>query len=213
MDSSMSVAVRVSDIRRGLRLEYITISYNCLEGVIAVILGVLAGSIALTGFGLDSAIEVASGAALVWRLRRDGDKAGRESAEWWSLRLVGYSLVLLAIYVAAESAVSLYKSEAPQESIPGIILAAASVVVMPVLTGKKRRVASAIQSVALAADAKQTEFCAYLSAILLCGLLLNAVFGWWWADPLAALIMVPIITREGVSALRGKSCSAGCECL
>jgi divalent metal cation (Fe/Co/Zn/Cd) transporter len=211
MDSSISVAVRASDIRRGLRLEYITIAYNCLEGVIAVILGVLAGSIALTGFGLDSAIEVASGAALVWRLRRDGDKAGRESAEWWSLRLVGYSLVLLAIYVAAESAASLYKTEAPQGSILGIILAAASVIVMPVLTGKKRRVASAIQSVALAADAKQTEFCAYLSAILLCGLLLNAVFGWWWADPLAALIMVPIISREGVDAIRGKSCCGG-EC-
>jgi divalent metal cation (Fe/Co/Zn/Cd) transporter len=208
----MLVAVRTRNIQRGLRLEYITIAYNCLEGVIAVILGLLAGSIALTGFGLDSAIEVVSGLALVWRLRRDGDEASRESAEWWSLRLVGYSLVLLAVYVAAESVVSLYNGEAPRESIPGIVLAAASVIVMPVLTGKKRRVAFAIQSAALSADAKQTEFCAYLSAILLCGLLLNAFFGWWWADPVAALIMVPIMAREGVNALRGRSCCASREC-
>jgi divalent metal cation (Fe/Co/Zn/Cd) transporter len=208
----MLAAVRTRDIQRGLRLEYITIAYNCLEGIIAVILGLLAGSIALTGFGLDSAIEVVSGLALVWRLRRDGDEASRESAEWWSLRLVGYSLVLLAVYVTAESVVSLYNSEAPRESIPGIVLAAASVIVMPVLTGKKRRVAFAIQSAALSADAKQTEFCAYLSAILLCGLLLNALFGWWWADPVAALIMVPIMAREGVNALRGRSCCASREC-
>jgi divalent metal cation (Fe/Co/Zn/Cd) transporter len=160
MDSPMLVAVRARDIQRGLRLEYITIAYNCLEGVIAVVLGLLAGSIALTGFGLDSAIEVASGMALVWRLRRDGDEVSRESAESWSLRLVGYSLVLLATYVAAESVVSLHNSKAPHESIPGIVLAAASVIVMPVLTGKKRRVAFAIQSAALSADAKQTEFCA-----------------------------------------------------
>jgi divalent metal cation (Fe/Co/Zn/Cd) transporter len=211
MDSPVPVAVRALDIRRGLTLEYVTIAYNCIEGVIAVILGALTGSIALTGFGLDSAIEVASGATLVWRLRRDRNEAIRESSEWWSLRLVGYSLVLLAAYVAAESAISLYNTEVPHASIPGIVLAATSVIVMPVLTGKKRRVASAIQSAALAADAKQTEFCAYLSAILLCGLLLNAVFGWWWADPLAALIMVPIIAREGVNALRGKSCGA-CDC-
>jgi divalent metal cation (Fe/Co/Zn/Cd) transporter len=208
----MLAAVRTRDIQRGLRLEYITIAYNCLEGIIAVILGLLAGSIALTGFGLDSAIEVVSGLALVWRLRRDGDEASRESAEWWSLRLVGYSLVLLAVYVTAESVVSLYNSEAPRESIPGIVLAAVSVIVMPVLTGKKRRVAFAIQSAALSADAKQTEFCAYLSAILLCGLLLNALFGWWWADPVAALIMVPIMAREGVNALRGRSCCASREC-
>jgi divalent metal cation (Fe/Co/Zn/Cd) transporter len=197
---------RANRLRRGLRLEYGTIAYNSLEGVIAVISGLFAGSIALTGFGIDSAIEVASGIALVWRLHSDASPAQRERAERQSLRIVGLCFIALAIYVALDATASLARSEAPRESLPGIVLAAASLIIMPLLARAKRRVAAGIASAALSADAKQSEVCAWLSAILLGGLLLNAVLGWWWADPVAALIMVPIIAREGVQALRGRTC-------
>ncbi|HEY5884529.1 MAG TPA: cation transporter, partial [Pyrinomonadaceae bacterium] len=123
-----------------------------------------------------------------------------------SLRIVGACFVILAIYVTYDSVKSLIRREAPEESLVGIILAAVSLVVMPLLVRAKRRVARAINSGALMADSKQTELCTYLSAILLGGLLLNAVFGWWWADPIAAFIMVPIIVKEGIEALRGETC-------
>ncbi|HZT39901.1 MAG TPA: cation transporter [Bryobacteraceae bacterium] len=197
---------RASRLRRGLRLEYATIAYNSLEGLIAVTSGLFAGSIALTGFGIDSAIEVASGMALLWRLHSDASPARRERAEWRSLRIVGLCFIALTMYVAVDAISSLACSEAPRESLPGIVLAAASLIIMPLLARAKRRVAAAIGSAALSADAMQTQLCAWLSAILLGGLLLNAAFRWWWADPVAALIMVPIIAREGVQALRGRTC-------
>jgi len=123
-----------------------------------------------------------------------------------SLRIVGVCFVVLALYVATESIESLLRHEAPNESLLGIILAAVSLVVMPLLVKAKRKVARGINSGALKADSKQTELCTYLSAILLVGLLLNALFGWWWADPLAALVMVPIIVNEGIEVLRGETC-------
>jgi divalent metal cation (Fe/Co/Zn/Cd) transporter len=197
---------RAKLIKRGKLLEYFTIGYNSLEGLIAVIAGLLAGSIVLVSFGFDSVIEVSSGVALLWRLHADRDVARRESAERISLRIVGVAFLALALYVAYDSVGSLLRQEAPDESLPGIILAIASLIIMPLLARAKRSVARRIGSNALAADAKQTELCTYLSAILLGGLLLNALFGWWWADPLAAVVMVPIIAKEGIEALRGKTC-------
>ena len=166
----------------------------------------MAGSIALIGFGFDSLIEVTSGAVLLWRLYVDVDEARRERVEATSLRLVGVCFVVLALYVSYDSIKSLLTREAPDESLIGIILAAVSLIVMPLLVRAKRRVARSINSGALMADSKQTELCTYLSAILLAGLLLNALLGWWWADPVAALIMVPIIAKEGIEALRGETC-------
>lgn len=193
-------------IKKGRYLEYFTIGYNSLEGLIAVVAGLVAGSIALVGFGFDSLIEVTSGAALLWRLHADVDEERRERVEAISLRIVGALFVVLGIYVTYDSVKALIRREAPEESLVGIVLAAVSLVVMPLLVRAKRQVARAINSGALMADSKQTELCTYLSAILLGGLLLNALFGWWWADPIAALIMVPIIAKEGVEALRGETC-------
>ena len=192
--------------RRGRRLEYFTIVYNCLEGVASIIAGAFAGSIALVGFGVDSMIEVTSGAALLWRLRGGQTHEDSERAERIALRIVGVCFLLLAAYVLFDSGKSLLRHEAPHESIPGIIIAALSVVIMPLLVRAKRRVAAELRSNALRADAMQTQICTYLSAILLVGLGLNALFGWWWADPVAALVMTPIIIKEGIEGLRGEAC-------
>ena len=197
---------RASLVRQGRRLEYFTIGYNSLEGLVAVAAGLIAGSIALVGFGFDSLIEVTSGAALLWRLHADVNEERRERVEAISLRIVGVCFVILALYVSYDSIKSLIRREAPEESIVGIVLAAVSLVIMPLLVRAKRKVARGIKSSALMADSKQTELCTYLSGILLLGLLLNALFGWWWADPVAALIMVPIIAKEGIEALRGETC-------
>jgi len=165
------------------------------------------------GFGFDSLIEVTSGAVLLWRLNADVDEARRERVESISLRIVGACFVVLAVYIGYDSIKSLIRREAPEESLPGIILAAVSLIIMPLLVRAKRKVARGIKSSALMADSKQTELCTYLSAILLSGLLLNALLGWWWADPVAALIMVPIIVKEGVEALRGETCcDEGASC-
>jgi divalent metal cation (Fe/Co/Zn/Cd) transporter len=200
-------------VKRGRHLEYFTIGYNSIEGLLAVAAGLLAGSIALVGFGFDSVIEVTSGAVLLWRLHADVDEARRERVEAVSLKIVGVCFLVLAAYVGYDSIKSLLRHEAPRESVPGIILAVASLIVMPLLVRAKRRVARGINSGALLADAKQTQLCTYLSAILLGGLLLNALFGWWWADPVAALVMIPIIAKEGVEALRGETCcdEPGCH--
>lgn len=201
-----NVLERARLVRRGRYLEYFTIGYNSLEGLIAVAAGLLAGSIALVGFGFDSLIEVTSGALLLWRLHADVDEVKRERVEAITLRLVGICFLVLALYVTHNSVESLLRHEAPDESLIGIILAAVSLIVMPLLVRAKRRVARSINSGALMADSKQTELCTYLSAILLGGLLLNALLGWWWADPVAALIMIPIIAKEGIEALRGETC-------
>jgi cation diffusion facilitator family transporter len=197
---------RAKLIKRGQYLEYFTIGYNSLEALIAIVAGLIAGSIALVGFGFDSVIEVISGAALLWRLYSDVEETRRERVEAIALRIVGVCFLALALYVSYDSIKSLITREPPDESIPGIILAAASLIIMPLLARAKRRVACQINSGALVADAKQTELCTYLSAILLGGLLLNALIGWWWADPVAALVMAPIIAKEGVEALRGETC-------
>lgn len=193
-------------VRRGRNLEYFTIAYNSLEGLIGIGAGLMAGSVALVGFGFDSVIEVTSGAALLWRLYADADKESRERAERITLRLIGVCFLALAVYVSYEAVSSLVYRALPERSLPGIMLAIASLVVMPVLARAKRQVARDIDSRAMRADATQTDFCTYLSAILLGGLLINALLGWWWADPVAALVMVPIIAKEGIEAFRGDTC-------
>jgi divalent metal cation (Fe/Co/Zn/Cd) transporter len=191
---------RARDVRRGRRLEYLTIGWNSLEGVVAVGAGAAAGSIALVGFGMDSVIEVSSGVIVLWRL------ISGEHREKLALRLVGIGFLALSAYVAFDAIKSLALRELPGTSTVGIVIAALSLFVMPLLAREKRKVAVKINSRAMRADSRQTDICAYLSAILLAGLGLNYLFGWWWADPAAAFIMVPIIAREGIQALRGKTC-------
>jgi divalent metal cation (Fe/Co/Zn/Cd) transporter len=203
---NVALASRQAAVRKGLVLEYLTVSWNSAEAVIALVAGFLAGSIALVGFGFDSVIEVTSGIALLWRLHFGEAAAKRERAEAVALRVVGVSFLALAAYVAYEAVAHLVAAEAPDASLAGIVLAGVSLIVMPLLARAKRGVASRIQSAALTADARQTDLCAYLSAILLGGLTLNAAFGWWWADPVAGLVMTPIIAKEGWEAIRGKTC-------
>jgi divalent metal cation (Fe/Co/Zn/Cd) transporter len=191
-------------LQRGRRLEHFTLAWNALEAVVAVFSGVLAGSTALVGFGVDSLIESSSGAILLWRLR-DGEHG--EEREEIALRLVGVSFLALAAWVGWDAVGTLLDRDAPGESLVGIALAAFSLVVMPLLARGKRRVARGLGSRALEADSRQTDLCAYLSAILLVGLGLNAALGWWWADPVAGLAMVPIIGREGFASLRGERCA------
>jgi divalent metal cation (Fe/Co/Zn/Cd) transporter len=188
------------------RLEYLTIAWNTFEAAVALASGIIAGSVALVGFGLDSAVETASAVILLWRLRADQDAARREQSERTAHRLVGICFLLLAGYIAIESIRSLWLREAPRRSILGILIALAAVIVMPLLGRAKRRVAAELGSRALHSDSRQADFCAYLSAILLVGLALQFTLGWWWADSIAALIMAPIIAREGLQGLRGRVC-------
>jgi len=204
--SGTAVLERAAVVRRGRRLEHLTIGWNALEGLVAVVAGVVAGSISLVGFGIDSFIEVTSGSVLLWRMSVDAEVHQRERNEKRALKVVGVCFLALAAYIAYESVRDLWSGRAPEHSMPGIILACVSLVVMPLLSRAKRKVGRALGSSAMHADAKQTEFCIYLSAILLVGLLLNTFFGLWWADPVAALVMVPIIVKEGVGGLQGKTC-------
>jgi divalent metal cation (Fe/Co/Zn/Cd) transporter len=193
---------RANQLRAGRRLEYFTLGWNLTEAAVAVSAGLFAGSIALIGFGIDSLIESLSGGILLWRLQATGTDQKRERL---AHRLVGISFLILALYVAFEAGKSLLRREEPETSVVGIVLSIVSLIVMPLLARAKRRVAAKLDSRALRADSRQTDICAYLSAILLGGLLLNAFFGWWWADPVAALCMLPLIFREGMEAVRGRS--------
>src|SRR5882724_8262802 len=205
-----AILERTAVVRHGRRLEYFTIAWNALEGLVAVVAGASAGSISLLGFAIDSFIEVTSGSVLLWRMSVDSQVHRRELNERRALRIVGVCFLLLAAYIAYESALDLWSGRAPEPSIPGIILACVSLIVMPLLSRAKRKLGVALGSAAMHADAKQTEFCTYLSAILLAGLLLNTLFGLWWADPVAALIMVPIIAKEGIEGLNAKACDDCC---
>src|SRR2546426_596843 len=175
-----AILERAAVVRHGRRLEYFTIAWNGLEGLVAVVAGAIAGSISLVGFGIDSFIEVTSGAVLLWRMSVDADVCRRERNERRALMIVSVCFLALASYITYESATDLWSKKAPERSIPGIILACVSLIVMPLLSRAKRRVGRALGSAAMHADAKQTEFCTYLSGILLAGLLLNAFFGLWW---------------------------------
>jgi divalent metal cation (Fe/Co/Zn/Cd) transporter len=205
-------ASRTALVQRGLALNYLTIGYNVLEAIVALGAGFVAGSVALVGFGLDSVIEVTASGAAQWRLRADLDAARRERVERTTLRIIGWSFLALAAYVVYDSANALLRREPPERSVVGLVLLALSAVVMPVLARAKRRVARAMTSRALEADAMQTSLCAYLSVIALAGVALNAALGWWWADPVAAFAMTPIIAREGLEGLRGESQCADDHC-
>jgi divalent metal cation (Fe/Co/Zn/Cd) transporter len=192
-------------VRRGIWLSYATIGYNSLEAIGSLIAGVLAGSVALVGFGIDSVVEVLASGAAQWRLRSDLDSERRERVELQTMRLVGFCFLALAVYVLIDASKTLWKREPPEGSPFGIAILALSVIVMPVLARSKKRVAREMKSGALEAEATQTSLCAYLSAIALGGVLLNALLGWWWADPVAALAMVPIIASEGIAGMRAKA--------
>ncbi len=192
-------------MRRGLRLEYLTLGYNVVEAAVSILAGSLAASIALVGFGVDAIIESISGSIMLWRLGNDHHHS-RDEIERRSLRLIGISFLLLATYVGYEAVERLWTREPPRPSIAGIILACCSLAIMPWLARLKRAVGREMDSAAMVADSRQTELCSWLSAILLAGLVLNWLCGWWWADPVAGLIMTPIIAREGLSAWRGNNC-------
>jgi len=201
---------RRANVRRGRRLEYLNIGWHSLEAMIAVAAGLVASSIALVAFGFDSLIEVSSGAVLLWRLHADARIEQREHIEARALKLIGVSFLLLATYVAFNAVKSLTIHESPDVSYIGIGLAVLSLIAMPLLARAKRSVAARINSRAMLADSRQTDICAYLSAVLLAGLMLNALLGWWWADPIAGVVMAPIIAKEGVEALCGETrCDEG----
>lgn len=205
----MTIAdLRPLNLKRGLRLEYLTVGWNVVEGIIAVAAGIVAGSIALIGFGVDSFVETISGAVIIWRLmaeiRGRHDDEAMERIEQRAERVVGIAFLLLAGYVGFEAVRALVNQEAPDASPVGIALTAVSIVVMLWLARAKRRTGEALGSRAMLADAQQTYACWYLSVVALAGLALNAAFGFWWADPLAALGITVLLVREGLEALRGE---------
>jgi len=191
-------------------LSYATLAVVSLEASVALAAGIAAGSVALLGYGADSVIELVSGVTALWRLTVDHEPARRARVERRSARVIGASFVALAAYVLVDAAQTLIRREPPRTSAAGIAVALLSLVTMPALARAKRRVATGLRSGALVGDAAQASLCAYLSAILLAGLALNGAVGWWWADPVAALVMVPIIAQEGIRAWRGNACSDVC---
>lgn len=202
--ASLSVADRS---RLGLRAQWLagaSVAYNAVEGVVAVAAGIVAGSVSLVGFGLDSAVEMSSGLVILWQFRHSMP----ESREQQALRLIGLSFFALAAFVAVESVRSLLAGHSPAPSPVGIVLAALSLLVMPFLSWAQRRTGQALGSGSVVADSKQTLLCTYLSAVLLVGLLLNATLGWGWTDPLAALAIAAVAAKEGLAAWRGDAC--GC---
>jgi cation diffusion facilitator family transporter len=202
------LSARSALLRRGLLLEYLTVGWNILEGLIAIGAGLASGSIALIAFGVDSFVETISGVVLIWRLRAEEggglDEEAIERVERRAEILVGISFLVLAAYVAFESLRTLIAAEAPEASPVGIVLTAVSIAAMLWLARAKREAGEALGSRALIADSKQTRACWYLSAVALTGLGLNAALGWWWADPLAALAIAVLLVREGGEALRGE---------
>jgi divalent metal cation (Fe/Co/Zn/Cd) transporter len=189
---------------RALRLEYFTVGWNVVEAFVAIGAGVIAGSVALIGFGADSAIEVISAIGLLWRLRKAGPHAvvsEESAAEKRALYVVAITFFLLAAYITWEAVTSLIAREEPLTSPVGVVLAVLSLVVMTALAAIKQRVGKEMGSRALVADAKETWVCSYLSLTLMLGVGAYAAFGWWWADPMGALAMLPVILRQGWETL------------
>lgn len=186
--------------RRAVRLEHFTVGWNVVEAVVALLAGAASSSIALIGFGLDSIIETLSGIALLWRFKQQ--TLSEHHAESRAVKLVGITFLALAAYVGIEAGRDLWLRRAPEFSLPGLILAILSLIVMPILGIAKRRLARRLNSRALAADALETLLCAYLSATLLVGLTLNGALGWWWADPVAGVAIAGFMIREGIEILR-----------
>ena len=208
MPASPDPVARHTLVAHGLRLEYLTVGWNIIEGAVAIAAGLAAGSVALVGFGVDSLVETTSGLVLIWRLRSEASKTAVEEAiervEERAERLVGVAFMILAAYVAFEAATALASQERPDASPVGVALTSLSIPVMLWLAAAKRRVGRALGSRALLADAMQTQACWYLSVVTLAGLALNAVDAFWWADSVAALGIVGLLVREGLEALRGE---------
>jgi divalent metal cation (Fe/Co/Zn/Cd) transporter len=202
--SADTLAIAIA--RRARWLAYVTVGWMVAEAAVAVWAAARANSVALLGFGGDSVIEVASGAVVLWRFTGSASSTREPRAA----QLVGAGLVILAVFVAADGLAALWQHRSPGVSVPGILLTGASVVIMPILAGAKRRVASQAGSRALAGDARQSDICAWLSAITLVGLGLRATCGWWWADAVAGLALVPLIAIEGIAVFRARTIADGC---
>jgi divalent metal cation (Fe/Co/Zn/Cd) transporter len=187
--------------RRALLLSYITVAYNIGEGLFSILAGTLAGSTALVGFGLDSFVESLSGAIMIWRFRRDEEVSEEERLEAKAAKLVGYTFFVLAAYVTFESVEKLYLGKPVDQSLPGIVIAVVSLIVMPVLFYEKYRTGKALGSRSLVADSRETLACVFLSAALLVGLTLNYTQGIWQADPAIGLVISFFLLREGVETL------------
>jgi divalent metal cation (Fe/Co/Zn/Cd) transporter len=181
-----------------------TITYNVVEAIVAITAGTVASSTALVGFGLDSFVEVSSAAAVAWQF----SGPDHERRERTALRIIAVSFFALAIYVGVESVRALFGADRAEHSTVGLVLAAVSLAVMPVLSAGQRRAGRELGSASAVADSKQTLLCTYLSAVLLVGLAVNSLFGWWWADPAAALIIAAVAVKEGREAWRGDACCA-----
>jgi divalent metal cation (Fe/Co/Zn/Cd) transporter len=203
MTAPETVTDRPALVRRGKWLAWFTIAWNSIEGIAGIAAGIAAGSIALVGFGVDSYVEVFAGLVILWRLakERHGQELS-EAAERRAVRLIAVTFLVLAVGVGAESVRKLILGAEPDESLFGIGLAIVSLIVMPLLARAKRRIGEQLGSRAVTADATETTLCVWLSAILLVGLGLNALFGWWWADPLAGLGIVYVAGREGIEHWR-----------
>jgi divalent metal cation (Fe/Co/Zn/Cd) transporter len=206
----------VRELRAGVTVEWVTVGWMVIEALVGLGAGFAVGSIALVAFGIDSLIELVSAGALLWRLTLEHAHPTVapervERAERVASRIVGWSLLALAAYVVMQSGYNLWTRAMPEVSSAGLALAAAALIVMPVLVRIKLRVATSINSAALRGDAMCGVVCAYMAATLLAGLALRAAFGWWWADPLAALGLVYFIAREGREALTAE-CGCGCAC-
>jgi divalent metal cation (Fe/Co/Zn/Cd) transporter len=191
--------------RRAVRLAWVTIAWNVVEAIVAIVAGMAASSIALVGFGLDSTVEVMSAIVIVWQFR-----GLSENRERLALKLIAVSFFALGAYVAVQAIIDLVGASEASGSAVGIGLAVASLVVMPVLARAKRHNGMSMGSATVLADSNQTKLCAYLSAILLGGLILNATVGWWWADPIAALAIAALAVNEGRQAWSGKTCDECC---
>jgi divalent metal cation (Fe/Co/Zn/Cd) transporter len=215
---SLTEAERRRYGRRAQLLAAASVGYNVIEAVVALGAGLVAGSVALVGFGLDSIVEVSSGLIILWQFRHSIP----EKRERQALRLMALAFFGLAAYVTVESVRSLVGGHVPEHSRVGIVLACLSLLIMPVLSVAQRRTGARLSSASVVADGTQTLLCTYLSAVLLAGLVLNATIGWWWADPIAGLVIAAVAVKEGREAWRGDNCCApisssessphGCKC-
>ncbi|CAN5897461.1 cation transporter [soil metagenome] len=203
-------ARRPQAVRQAVWLTRATIGWNVVEGIVAVIAGAAAGSISLVGFGLDSAIEVSAALVLIWRLAQERRSGCTAPSDRRATRLIALAFAVLAGYVAVEAVTQLVARRPPETSVVGIALAVLSLIVMPGLARAKARLAPVIGSAAVAAEARQTLLCAWLSAVLLLGLTVNAVAGWWWADPIAALVVATIAGIEAGRTWRAESLADTC---
>jgi divalent metal cation (Fe/Co/Zn/Cd) transporter len=196
-------AVREGHVRRGIALEVFTLSWMTVEATVAVAAGAIAGSVALLAFGIDSVIESVAAFMILQTFR--AEQTGRTNqSEQRTLRVIGVTFFLLAVYIVADATYTLLAASKPDSSVAGMAVSAAALLIMPSLSALKRRTGIALGSQMLVADVAESLFCAYLSATVLVGLSLNAAFDWWWADPIAALAVVPFVIKEGLEALEGE---------